>query len=143
MCLVLQLKKSFFLHKSVVPLQGTFFQRLSFFLPINFFYSQFLVLAYNSSLISIIYLSCYYYSQRTYGTWWDDAPSAQQDYMPQNASAITSQDFVGKIYFRKGFNFFSMQWYAMFLIKLNWILFLTVVLLFKLLFCCKKYSNGQ
>ncbi|XP_026734668.1 F-box/LRR-repeat protein 4-like isoform X1 [Trichoplusia ni] len=31
---------------------------------------------------------------RTYGTWWDDAPSAQQDYMPQNASAITSQDFV-------------------------------------------------
>ncbi|CAH1638101.1 unnamed protein product [Spodoptera littoralis] len=31
---------------------------------------------------------------RTYGTWWEEAPSAQKDYMPQNASAITSQDFV-------------------------------------------------
>ncbi|XP_004924136.1 F-box/LRR-repeat protein 4 isoform X1 [Bombyx mori] len=31
---------------------------------------------------------------RTYGTWWDEAPSAQEDYMPQNASTITSQDFV-------------------------------------------------
>ncbi|XP_050556325.1 F-box/LRR-repeat protein 4 isoform X1 [Spodoptera frugiperda] len=32
--------------------------------------------------------------KRTYGTWWEEAPSAQKDYMPQNASAITSQDFV-------------------------------------------------
>ncbi|XP_075978453.1 F box and leucine-rich-repeat gene 4 isoform X2 [Anticarsia gemmatalis] len=31
---------------------------------------------------------------RTYGTWWEEAPSAQEDYMPQNANAITSQDFV-------------------------------------------------
>ncbi|XP_030040912.1 F-box/LRR-repeat protein 4 isoform X2 [Manduca sexta] len=31
---------------------------------------------------------------RTYGTWWDEAPSAQEDYMPQNTSAISSQDFV-------------------------------------------------
>ncbi|OWR45876.1 putative fbxl4, partial [Danaus plexippus plexippus] len=31
---------------------------------------------------------------RTYGTWWDEAPSFQKDYMPQNSSAIPSQDFV-------------------------------------------------
>ncbi|CAH0715702.1 unnamed protein product, partial [Brenthis ino] len=31
---------------------------------------------------------------RTYGTWWDEAPSVQKDYMPQNSSAIPSQDFV-------------------------------------------------
>ncbi|KAI5635035.1 f-box-like domain-containing protein [Phthorimaea operculella] len=31
---------------------------------------------------------------RTYGTWWEEAPSAQEDYMPQNSSTIGSQDFV-------------------------------------------------
>ncbi|KAJ0176757.1 hypothetical protein K1T71_007936 [Dendrolimus kikuchii] len=31
---------------------------------------------------------------RTYGTWWEEAPSAMDDYMPQNSSSITSQDFV-------------------------------------------------
>ncbi|XP_026492284.2 F-box/LRR-repeat protein 4 [Vanessa tameamea] len=31
---------------------------------------------------------------RTYGTWWDEAPSVQKDYMPQNSSIIPSQDFV-------------------------------------------------
>ncbi|XP_046966254.1 F-box/LRR-repeat protein 4 isoform X1 [Vanessa cardui] len=31
---------------------------------------------------------------RTYGTWWDEAPSVQKDYMPQNSSLIPSQDFV-------------------------------------------------
>ncbi|XP_072949075.1 F-box/LRR-repeat protein 4 [Epargyreus clarus] len=31
---------------------------------------------------------------RTYGTWWDEAPSVQREYMPQNADAICSQDFV-------------------------------------------------
>ncbi|GBP53122.1 hypothetical protein EVAR_97126_1 [Eumeta japonica] len=31
---------------------------------------------------------------RTYGTWWDEAPSAQKAYMPQNILAIPSQDFV-------------------------------------------------
>ncbi|XP_049873276.1 F-box/LRR-repeat protein 4 [Pectinophora gossypiella] len=31
---------------------------------------------------------------RTYGTWWEEAPSAQEDYMPQNSSSIGSQDFV-------------------------------------------------
>ncbi|XP_073955874.1 F box and leucine-rich-repeat gene 4 isoform X2 [Choristoneura fumiferana] len=31
---------------------------------------------------------------RTYGTWWEDAPSAQDDFMPQNNRPIASQDFV-------------------------------------------------
>ncbi|XP_039753173.1 F-box/LRR-repeat protein 4 [Pararge aegeria] len=31
---------------------------------------------------------------RTYGTWWDEAPSVQKEYMPQNSSAIPSHDFV-------------------------------------------------
>ncbi|CAG9786605.1 unnamed protein product [Diatraea saccharalis] len=31
---------------------------------------------------------------RTYGTWWDEAPSAQKDYMPQNSTPIASQDYV-------------------------------------------------
>lgn len=31
---------------------------------------------------------------RTYGKWWDQAPSAQKDYMPQNSGSIASQDFV-------------------------------------------------
>ncbi|XP_063536179.1 F-box/LRR-repeat protein 4 [Cydia strobilella] len=31
---------------------------------------------------------------RTYGTWWEEAPSAQEDYMPQNNRSIPSQDFV-------------------------------------------------
>ncbi|KOB77619.1 putative fbxl4 [Operophtera brumata] len=32
---------------------------------------------------------------RTYGTWWDEAPSATEDYMPQNNNnSIPSQDFV-------------------------------------------------
>ncbi|XP_052747660.1 F-box/LRR-repeat protein 4 isoform X2 [Galleria mellonella] len=31
---------------------------------------------------------------RTYGTWWDEAPSASKNYMPQNNNAYTSQDFV-------------------------------------------------
>ncbi|XP_045536507.1 F-box/LRR-repeat protein 4 [Papilio machaon] len=31
---------------------------------------------------------------RTYGKWWDEAPSVQEDYMPQNSRAIPSQDYV-------------------------------------------------
>ncbi|XP_050666689.1 F-box/LRR-repeat protein 4 isoform X5 [Leptidea sinapis] len=31
---------------------------------------------------------------RTYGTWWEEAPSVQKNFMPQNAPAIQSQDFV-------------------------------------------------
>ncbi|KAL4707842.1 hypothetical protein ACJJTC_001788 [Scirpophaga incertulas] len=31
---------------------------------------------------------------RTYGTWWDEAPSAQKLYVPQNSGPIASQDFV-------------------------------------------------
>ncbi|RVE51684.1 hypothetical protein evm_003656 [Chilo suppressalis] len=31
---------------------------------------------------------------RTYGTWWDEAPSAQSDYVPQNSGPIASQDYV-------------------------------------------------
>ncbi|XP_053610124.1 F-box/LRR-repeat protein 4 isoform X2 [Plodia interpunctella] len=31
---------------------------------------------------------------RTYGTWWDEAPSAQENYMPQNHDSVSSQDFV-------------------------------------------------
>ncbi|XP_068633432.1 F-box/LRR-repeat protein 4 [Battus philenor] len=31
---------------------------------------------------------------RTYGKWWDEAPSFQEDYMPQNSRSIQSQDYV-------------------------------------------------
>ncbi|XP_045498556.1 F-box/LRR-repeat protein 4 [Colias croceus] len=31
---------------------------------------------------------------RTYGTWWEEAPSVQEDYMPQNTNSIPSQDYV-------------------------------------------------
>ncbi|CAK1580074.1 unnamed protein product [Parnassius mnemosyne] len=31
---------------------------------------------------------------RTYGKWWDEAPSFQEDYMPQNSRSIPSQDYV-------------------------------------------------
>ncbi|XP_013143957.1 PREDICTED: F-box/LRR-repeat protein 4 [Papilio polytes] len=31
---------------------------------------------------------------RTYGKWWDEAPSVQEEYMPQNSRAIPSQDYV-------------------------------------------------
>ncbi|CAH4027203.1 unnamed protein product [Pieris brassicae] len=31
---------------------------------------------------------------RTYGTWWDEAPSVQEDFMPQNKNTISSQDYV-------------------------------------------------
>ncbi|XP_038209936.1 F-box/LRR-repeat protein 4 [Zerene cesonia] len=31
---------------------------------------------------------------RTYGTWWEEAPSVQEDYMPQNSNSIPSQDYV-------------------------------------------------
>ncbi|XP_059050959.1 F-box/LRR-repeat protein 4 [Achroia grisella] len=31
---------------------------------------------------------------RTYGTWWDEAPSGLKNYMPQNENVYTSQDFV-------------------------------------------------
>ncbi|CAG5008911.1 unnamed protein product [Parnassius apollo] len=31
---------------------------------------------------------------RTYGKWWDEAPSFQEDYMPQNSPSIPSQDYV-------------------------------------------------
>ncbi|KAM3965356.1 F box and leucine-rich-repeat gene 4 isoform 2-T2 [Aphomia sociella] len=31
---------------------------------------------------------------RTYGTWWNEAPSATKNYMPQNNNTYTSQDYV-------------------------------------------------
>ncbi|XP_041979217.1 F-box/LRR-repeat protein 4 [Aricia agestis] len=37
---------------------------------------------------------------RTYGTWWDEAPSVQKDFMPQNSNNIPSQDFV-EVSFKK------------------------------------------
>lgn len=44
------------------------------------------------------YIICNYLCilQRTYGTWWDEAPSKSLDYMPQNNDPIVSHDYIGK-----------------------------------------------
>lgn len=34
------------------------------------------------------------YVMRTYGKWWEEAPSAQIEYMPQNSRSVASQDFI-------------------------------------------------
>lgn len=34
--------------------------------------------------------------QRTYGKWWDEAPSHQIDIMPQTVAKNQPQDFIGK-----------------------------------------------
>lgn len=35
------------------------------------------------------------YFQRTYGPWWDKAPSRLIDYVPQNNEDVVSQDYIG------------------------------------------------
>ena len=34
--------------------------------------------------------------QRTYGKWWEEAPSKLTDYMPENNGPVISQDYIGK-----------------------------------------------
>ena len=34
--------------------------------------------------------------QRTYGRWWDEAPSRLMDFMPQNNGENISHDYIGK-----------------------------------------------
>lgn len=36
----------------------------------------------------------YFLKQRTYGPWWDKAPSRSIDYMPQNNIDVVSQDYI-------------------------------------------------
>lgn len=38
----------------------------------------------------------YFVLQRTYGRWWEEAPSKSLDYMPQNNGPIVSHDYIGK-----------------------------------------------
>lgn len=42
--------------------------------------------------------------QRTYGQWWDKAPSRLTDYMPQNNVDVVSQDYIGTYYLMSNVN---------------------------------------
>jgi len=46
-----------------------------------------------STFLAIILI--YILIQRTYGPWWDKAPSRSIDYMPQNNTDVVSQDYIG------------------------------------------------